>query len=248
MDLLERNVLDCLPFSSPHISGNFIAGVRNYHIANRTIVVNPNPTVAYLDRFPQSIIPPFSSTILEDVSIKQADSVILFEVIDTDNIADIIFESGWNLLGDLMGTPASSGDSQELPYPLKTPLWKSAQSTICEIEFDPYVMTDSKVTALTRRQKFSVKVNLWFAPAHTNCFIHNQHDFIEIHSQIFGRGRMQKFTAQDPKTLYEDILMSPGYTTSLPFCSVESDNFIYPWHQYYADTDCIWMAIEYHLA
>jgi hypothetical protein len=22
--------------------------------------------------------------------------------------------------------------------------------------------------------------------------------------------------------------------------------FIYPWHQYYADTDCIWLAIEYH--
>jgi hypothetical protein len=22
--------------------------------------------------------------------------------------------------------------------------------------------------------------------------------------------------------------------------------FIYPWHQYYSDTDCIWMANEFH--
>ncbi len=58
---------------------------------------------------------------------------------------------------------------------------------------------------------------------------------------------MQKFKAQDYGTLYEDMLMSPGFTTVVPFCQVEDNNqYIYPWHQYYADTDCIWMAIEYH--
>jgi hypothetical protein len=41
--------------------------------------------------------------------------------------------------------------------------------------------------------------------------------------------------------------MSPGYMTPVPFCSVEENTrFIYPWHQYYADTDCIRLAIEYH--
>jgi len=94
-----------------------------------------------------------------------------------------------------------------------------------------------------------IKVNLWFAPSQTNCFIHNKHDFIEIHSQIYGHGRMQKFKAQDYAKLYEDILMSPGYTTPLPFCRIEDNSkFVYPWHQYYADTDCVWLAIEYHPA
>jgi hypothetical protein len=97
------------------------------------------------------------------------------------------------------------------------------------------------------KRKFSVQVNLWFAPAHTNCFIHNQHNFMEIHTQVFGNGRMQKFHKQDYSTIYEDIQMSPGYTTAQPFCNLDDDSkYIYPWHQYYADNDCIWMAIEYH--
>ena len=58
---------------------------------------------------------------------------------------------------------------------------------------------------------------------------------------------MQKFNAQDHATLYHDEMMSPGYTTSVPFCRVtDPHTFVYPWHQYYADTDCIWMAVEYH--
>ena len=90
---------------------------------------------------------------------------------------------------------------------------------------------------------------MWVAPSQTHCFIHNKHDFIEIHSQIFGHGRMQKFKAQDYATLYEEIPMSPGYTTPLPFCHIKDNRtFVYPWHQYYTETDCIWLAIEYHPA
>jgi hypothetical protein len=43
--------------------------------------------------------------------------------------------------------------------------------------------------------------------------------------------------------------MSPGYSTPVPFCDVVAPGrYVYPWHQYYADTDCIWMAVEYHPA
>ncbi|HEY5704500.1 MAG TPA: hypothetical protein VIS96_02885 [Terrimicrobiaceae bacterium] len=42
-------------------------------------------------------------------------------------------------------------------------------------------------------------------------------------------------------------MMSAGYTTTVPFCEVKGPRtFVYLWHQYYADTDCIWMAVEYH--
>jgi hypothetical protein len=58
---------------------------------------------------------------------------------------------------------------------------------------------------------------------------------------------MQKFQTQNAATLYEDVRMSAGYTTPVPFCSIQdADRFLYPWHQYYADTDCIWLALEYH--
>jgi hypothetical protein len=92
-------------------------------------------------------------------------------------------------------------------------------------------------------------VNLWFSLEGTDCALHNQHDFIEVHTQVHGTGRMQKFRAHEPRTLYEDILMSPGFTTPDPFCEVTGDGqFAYPWHQYYSDSDCIWLAIEYHRA
>jgi hypothetical protein len=58
---------------------------------------------------------------------------------------------------------------------------------------------------------------------------------------------MQKFRTPDHQTLFDDIVMSPGTTVS-PFCNASSASppFHYPWHRYYADTDCIWAAIELH--
>ncbi|WP_197084995.1 hypothetical protein [Saccharothrix sp. ST-888] len=93
-----------------------------------------------------------------------------------------------------------------------------------------------------------VKVNLWFAPAGTDCRIHNLHEFLEVHTQVHGIGRMQKFRAQDHGTLYEDAPLAPG-STHEPFCVTGPDGtYRYPWHQYRADTDCVWLAVEYHPA
>jgi hypothetical protein len=58
---------------------------------------------------------------------------------------------------------------------------------------------------------------------------------------------MQKFKVKSFDSLYEDLVMTEGYTQIVPFCTVrENQQYTYPWHQYYSDTDCIWMAIEYH--
>jgi hypothetical protein len=87
-------------------------------------------------------------------------------------------------------------------------------------------------------------LNLWFAPAGTNCGIHNEHDFAELHTQIYGIGRMQKFATKNVETLYEEVLMAPGMTHE-PFYDHGKK---YPWHQYYCDTDCVWLAIESSVA
>ncbi len=54
------------------------------------------------------------------------------------------------------------------------------------------------------------------------------------------------FRENNPDTLYEDVAMCPGFTHD-PFFVVGNDrSFRYPWHRYYAETDCVWMAIELH--
>ena len=87
-----------------------------------------------------------------------------------------------------------------------------------------------------------LELNLWYAPAGTPCGLHNPHGIQEVHTQIYGTGHMQKFHENNVDTLYQEIYMSPGFTHE-PFYSKFGK---YPWHQYYADTDCIWLAIEQH--
>lgn len=232
---MKANQVKRLNFSGAYLDAKYVENVENYPIPHRTIAINPQASDAYLSETHTSIIPAFSSTILKDTIIQKAESLLLLEVVETNNIGKIIFEQQWDLLGNIIEN-----------FPKDLPLWRSPQDEAGIVEIDPYLMTRQSSTP-HQKEKFSVKVNLWFAPSHTHCAIHNQHEFIEIHTQIFGQGRMQKFKEEKFETLYEDILMSPGYTTFVPFCQVnEQHRYTYPWHQYYADTDCIWLAIEYH--
>lgn len=232
---MEANKVKRLNFSGAYIDAKYVKNVENYPIQNRTIVINPQASDAHISEYPASIIPAFSSTILKDTIIQKAESLLLVEVVDTNNIAKLIFEQNWGLLGNLIDC-----------FPKDVPLWRSPQDKAGIVEIDPYLMT-RKLSTPHQKEKFTVEVNLWFAPSHSDCVIHNQHEFIEIHTQVFGQGRMQKFKSEKFDSLYEDMLMSPGYTTSVPFCHVEENQkYVYPWHQYYADTDCIWLAIEYH--
>ncbi|MEB3340537.1 hypothetical protein [Okeania sp.] len=231
---MPTNQIKHLNFSSGYIDAKYVENVENYHIQNRTIVVNPEDSEAFLDETNRSIIPAFSSTILSDTVVKEAKSLIFLEVVETKNIGKIIFESGWDILGNL------------IDFPKDVPLWKSPQDEAAIIKVDPYFMARQSTTP-NQQEKFALKVNLWYAPSHTDCAINNEHDFLEIHTQVFGQGRMQKFKAENFDTLYEDLIMAEGYTQIVPFCQVnENQKYTYPWHQYCSDTDCIWMAIEYH--
>jgi hypothetical protein len=110
--------------------------------------------------------------------------------------------------------------------------------------FDLTRNPEFKNVSLWRSVKESISginFNLWFCEAGTDCGIHREHDFRELHSQIFGIGKLQKFHKQDHDTLYQDVFMCPGYTHE-PFYD---DRCLYPWHQYRAETDCLWLAIEF---
>jgi hypothetical protein len=243
--MLNINILKQLSFSGPHIDAKSIENVQNYLISDYAIVINIGMDDAIIGYAPQKCLPPLTSTILKDANIISADLLIVIITKNKLNIGNIILEPEWNLYGNQI--PENLDRSLgSLTFPKNTPLWKSSQDTIGTVKFDPYFITGQKKQQNTK-SVFNVKVNIWFATSETSCFIHNEHDFIEVHTQIYGNGRMQKFKAQNAETLFEEILMFPGYTTPIPFCNVKSDyKFVYPWHQYYADTDCIWLAIEYH--
>jgi len=87
-----------------------------------------------------------------------------------------------------------------------------------------------------------VELNLWYAPKGTDCGIHNEHDFREIHTQISGLGIMQKFSQKKYDSLYREVVMPVGLTHE-PFYDADLS---YPWHQYKCITDCVWLAIEFH--
>ena len=179
--------------------------------------------------------------VFSGVSITSAQSVILITVPEGTNIGGMMNEDGWNHLSAL-----------DPSYPRDVPLYKSPQFDVGTVEFDPYVVTGSEPTSQGgAAKKYNIKVNVWFSPERTNCGIHNhQNDpkMLEVHTQIYGTGRMQKFLGKEFKSMYEDLIMPPGLTHD-PFAGVKANGDIfYGWHQYYSDTDCIWMAIEHHLA
>ena len=235
---MQTNTEKPIKFSEKYLKAKWLTNVENYYIENRTIVVNLGNEKAYISALPEKYLNPRTSTILKEVSIKNGDSLMLIEIVEETNIGGIILDPEWNQLGEISD------------FPKDVPLWKSPQYEVGTVKFDPYFVTGlSDRPEDSNIKEYTVKVNLWFSPAKTNAAIHNHHmvpEFLEVHTQIYGTGRMQKFHADNFDTLYQDVIMSPG-DTHIPFASVGEDGqFIYPWHQYYSDTDCIWMANEFH--
>ncbi len=115
------------------------------------------------------------------------------------------------------------------------------------ISFNPYKLIGQESSS-SKEEEYYILSYIWFSPEQTNVGIHNQHNFIEIHTQITGMGRMQKFIKNDLSTLDYDCLMLPGMTNTA-FCVVNPDDatkYYYPWHQYYSDSDCVWLVTEFY--
>jgi hypothetical protein len=227
-----------IKFSEEYLQALWLTNVEDHYIENRTIVVNLGNEKATISAPPEKYLHPRASTILKEVSIKNADSLLLIEITEETNIGGIILDPEWYQLGEL------------IDFPKDVPLWKSPQHDLGIVKFDPYFVTgQSSQPQNSKLKTYQVKVNLWFTPAKSNCAIHNHHttpELLEVHTQIYGTGRMQKFHANNFDTLYQDVILSPG-DTHISFASVDDTGaFIYPWHQYYSDTDCIWMANEFH--
>lgn len=246
MGMTRYNQERQLAFSGRHVRASLVEHAKDLHVEGRTIVVNLDTKPAYLAEEPRAVIPALSATTVVDSRLEQATAVVLLRVDDTAGIAGIVDEPGWAHFADVLAQRAPAG-APPPSFPRQTQLWRSPVDDGGFVSFDPAALLDEG-THGHRHRDFRISLNLWFAPAGTDCGLHNRHDFIETHAQVSGYGRMQKFRREDHASLYEDVLMSPGYATPQPFCALGTDPvFHYPWHQYRADTDCVWLVAEYHL-
>lgn len=222
-----------LAFSSDHLRACVTLGKGHLTLQGQAIVVNAGMEVASIKAQRKESLTPMSSVQLRDISLDATPNLILFEPIDALRAADVRVEQNWVQF-------RADGETINL--------WRSAQDKIGEVLMDIGQLRETQVTGDDGQQwgRFQISANLWFAPAGTDCLIHREHAFIKIHSQIVGIGHMQKFHDRDHSSLYEDITLAPGCTTERPFCVVIDDGTpIYPWHQYYAESDSVWLAIEY---
>ena len=193
------------------------------------------------------------------VDIVSAQSLILIKLPDETNIGGMVLDDGWCQLTALDPTypkdvplyksPQFNVGTVELdPYAV-TGSEKPSQGTVeldpyavtgsdkpsqGTVELDPYAVTGSeKPSQGGGVKKFNIKVNVWFSPGKTHCGLHNHHtdpEMLEVHTQIYGTGRMQKFHDNDFKSMYEDVIMAPGFTHD-PFTGVkENGDLFYGWH------------------
>ena len=223
-----------LSFSDDHITARWVTDAVYYRIDTRTIVVNTSTQPIRYEGGVAGILAPWKSTILEHTRLCEAASLVTLRVTRAMNIGGVVLGDHWHWYGN---------DAPD--FPQGTPLYISTQDAIGVAQVDPrYFTRQSNQPAAP--EPFDVRVNLWFTPGQTDCLIHTGHTFLEVHTQVFGTGHMQKFIQNDENSLYEDVFMNPGLTHD-PFPVIDPDGqYDYPWHRYFADTDCIWMAIELH--
>ena len=232
-EMAEHNQHRRLSFSNDWIESTLVTEIREIPVAD-AIVVNLSPAALnYRVGEDHWTISPWKSSTLRNCVIENGEKIALLHVRQRTNLGGVALNWAWY--------------GKRSPQFLRTtPLYISSQDDIGEVQCDPIATFTHEVPASTSPRRYRLKLNLWYTPEETDCGIHTGHPFIEVHTQVLGTGHMQKFRENNVATLYEDVTMSPGFTHDPFFTLAKDGSFTYPWHRYYADTDCIWMAVELH--
>ena len=227
----DRNMSRDLAFADDHLAAKLFTGVER--LETDGIVVNLSSRAIHVEGDVRTAIQPWRSTIVRGNRIVEAERIAVLRIARLENLGGVMLR-GWDWFGDLYAG-----------FPRQTPLYMSPVDMVGRTEEDPLAFTRERESR-EQLQPFDVALKCWWSPNETDCFIHNEHPFLEVHTQVHGMGRMQKFRGRDASTLYEDVIMAPGFTHE-PFCTVAGEReWTYPWHRYYTDTESIWLAIELH--
>jgi hypothetical protein len=214
-----------------------------HKITGSSLVVNPSATPMQLGSMHKTIIPAFSSLILVGGEVFPSSLALVIDLPRVITSFDIELFEHWVPRDAVLCDVEKNAFSDDT----KTPFYRSAQDSIGSFSFPASAITEDRSGGISEKT-FLLKANLWAARASTHCLIHNAHDFVELHTQVLGNGRMQKFRDDSYGSMCEQVLMAPGQTTPRSFgsCNTSNDKCEYPFHQYYADTNVIWLALEYY--
>lgn len=152
------------------------------------------------------------STIVANIIINNIQQAIIVEDFEKENLLDLHREikKKWPMMYDMTKQIRHKGIM----------LWRSPQEKIFG----------------------NIEINLCYIADSVSTGLHKTHatNFTEVHTQILGVGKMQKFSENDISTFYQEVVLAPGYTHE-PFYNEKIE---YPWHQYQSITDAIYMPIE----
>ncbi|MEQ8967726.1 MAG: hypothetical protein RID91_18065 [Azospirillaceae bacterium] len=227
-----------LGFSDAIVHAWLAAGPTRERIDGAAVVVNAGAEAATIDGPVPQTLAPFDATLVRDAAVEGAGSLIVLAVREADSVGALASAPGWRPLAEIVDAPDDAIR--------QTALWRSPKAPVATVSLDD---GEPALAGFPQdgSRRFAATANLWFAPAGTDCLIHDRHGFVEFHAQLHGVGVMQKFRERDPATLFEERWLVPGVAHRAFDCVPEAPGvYRYPWHQYRAETDCVWLAVEYH--
>ncbi|MFZ4841853.1 hypothetical protein [Mycetocola saprophilus] len=223
-------------FSSELLPVEVISEAENFELNGPAVILNLSPAPARIEVPLGGMIQPLRSTILTSGTRVSGKLLAVLGVPCTTPTEAELRLLGWEDFYDSRSPTAPPGTAI---------LLRSVQDRVGRVAFNRAEMLGD-VTLDPAPVAYEIRLNLWFSPAHTDCGIHREHNFIETHTQIAGMGRMQKFSQRSHASLFEDQRLAPGQTQPSLFGCWDRQRIAYPWHQYRADTDVVWLAVEYH--
>ena len=205
--------IQVLDFASPFFDVKYIENEKDYFINKLSLVFNlsfKNQKCLFVKNIP---VLPLKGTIVKNIAITSIDRAIIVEDYEKNAKDPDFFKRimrSWPSLYETSGLERHKG----IPY-YRSPKVKLGGD---------------------------LSVNFCYAEPNAPSGKHKDHipDFDEVHAQIIGFGKMQKFTTNETNTFYQEVIMAPGIVHDKFY----DESGSYPWHQYHSITDCIYMPIE----
>ena len=173
--MIQPNRERPLAFSDDFVRARLIENAAGAHADGVVINLSHQPMV--IAGAVPTVVPAWKSTLLRDGVIASAERVAVIDIAGRTNLGGLVFGGAWEWFGDRFAK-----------FPRTTPLYISRYDMLGDITADPFLFSNTRAQP-GRSERYSVRLNLWWSPAQTDCYIHNEHPFLEIHTQIHGTGR-----------------------------------------------------------
>lgn len=128
------------------------------------IVVNLSPEPMLTGTDHPAIVPAWKSTWLRGGTIRQGQRAALIKVVKAKNLGGCMFR-GW--IGSAIASKLSARHAA---------VHRRPQDSVGTVTTDPRVFTNERKLP-EAHQQFELKLNSWWSPGDTDCFIHNEHPF-----------------------------------------------------------------------